>query len=243
MENPSSGNGSLSGSAYGDAYALTATANKIGFASDLYGDFYYLSKNQLDGDNNYASIGAAQAMAGSPDATFDSSLFWGTSYSGTDASEPYQFLGSDGDQLNSLDNPIDTSYIDLKGYINVLSQQAGPATFNLSSDDMAIMTIDGLQVMETDNNDTPTGNLATTTFNLSAGTHTIEIQYVNIYDNPSGLGGAELSVSGTFADNNSDPITPLHSHPRRRQPPKVRDSTDVTGLFDRNLLPDKQERH
>ena len=186
------------GNGYSNTYTLSASATEIPVVNKLYGDYYY------EGTAQPASLAAAAALASNVNATFYSSLFSGTTYSGHDNSSVASFLSSDASSLSSQpSNALQTSYIDLKGYINVSAAEAGSATFNVSSDDRATLNIDGAAVLNTDNNN------GSASVYLSAGSHTIEIQYDNVHytgDTTIFFGGASLSASGTFANN--DRIVP-----------------------------------
>ncbi len=102
----------------------------------------------------------------------------------------------------STTNPVlNTTYIDFKGYINVSPAQAGTANFSLNSDDYAQISIDGALLPNTSNIGGATDSVV-----LDSGVHTIELQYVN-QALVNGVGGAHLSVSGTF-QSNGDAIIP-----------------------------------
>jgi hypothetical protein len=184
-------------------YHLTATLNAavqtpvvsnggIGLSGYYYSEGYFGQPN---------TVADAAALASTPTATFLSTLFSGTTYSGRDYDSVQSFLGTDASGLNPTppNDGIYTSYFDMQGAFTVSAAQAGPASFTLTSDDGAILTIDGSQVVNDDGlHPTQTRSGAV---NLTAGTHTIELQYFN--RNANGNGGTYLSARGTFANGAS----------------------------------------
>ena len=155
MENSSGQVVSNDGGTEQNTYTLSATATLVDAANVLYGDYYFLGEyTSADVNERPASIAEAEALAGNPTANFESTLFSGTTYSGHDYGSINSFLGdTDAQTLSTnLTSNVETSYIDLKGYVNVSAADAGVATFNLHSDDQAILTIDGLPVLTTDDN-------------------------------------------------------------------------------------------
>jgi hypothetical protein len=156
--------------------------------------YYYYEGNAQPG-----SIAGAVAAAGSvPTSTFVSTVFSGTTYDGGDGSPVPSFLAADGASLSPApaNATLNTSYIDMEGTLTVSAAEAGLASFSLTSDDGSILTIDGAQVVNDDG--THGAQTESGTVNLSAGIHTIELQYFN--QNAGGTGGAYLAASGTFAN-------------------------------------------
>ena len=154
----------------------------LGAVVGLSASYYY------EGYDQPGDVAGAAAAAGTPTSTFVSTVFDGTTYNGGDLSSVQSFLGADAASLSPApaNGTLDTSYIDMTGTITVSAAEAGPATFTLGSDDGSILTIDGSQVV----NDDGLHGIVTEsgTVNLTAGPHSIELQYFN--QSAGGVGGA-----------------------------------------------------
>lgn len=168
-----------------DIPASAAFVDNGQVATGLNGTYYQFS-------SYLGTVAGAEALAAatSPTGTFNATLL---NYHSLSAYQSVQyFLGSDGSSLNPSSvssNLFVTSYISMTGYLRVSTP--GTYSFSQTSDDGAILTIGGVQVLNTDGDHGDITDTEKAIFS-KAGLYAIQAQYFNDYQ------GGNYTVTSTL---------------------------------------------